>query len=85
MTMTLTIPRRLAKRLERISAQAGKSPHSLISSALKNQLDYEEWFLKAVDEGVAAADRGDVIQTAELLSLIKKQRRARARRSRKAD
>ena len=84
MATTLTISEDLAQRLERVSSRSGKSRRALLNSALKNQLDYEEWFLKAVDEGIASADRGELLSTAEVVAALKKQRRERTRRSGKA-
>ena len=84
MATTLTISEDLARRLERVSSRSGKSRRALLNSALKNQLDYEEWFLKAVDEGIASADRGELLSTAEVVAALKKQRRERTRRSGKA-
>jgi predicted transcriptional regulator len=84
MATTLTISESLARRLERVSSRSGKSLRTLLHSALKNQLDYEEWFLKAVDEGIASADRGELMSTAEVVAALNKQGRERARRSRKA-
>jgi predicted transcriptional regulator len=80
----LTISEDLSRRLARVSTRSGKSPRTLLRAALKHQLDYEEWFLKAVDEGIASADRGEIMTTAEVVGALRKQRRERARRSRKA-
>lgn len=84
MPTTLTIPGNLARRLERVSSRSGKSPRNLIQSALKNQLDYEEWFLNAVDEGIASAERGELMSTTEVVAALRRQRRKRARWSKKA-
>ena len=84
MAATLTISESLARRLERVSSRSGKSRRALLNSALKNQLDYEEWFLKAVDEGIASADRGELLSTAEVVAALKTLRRERTRRSGKA-
>ena len=84
MAAPLTLPAGLARRLERVSSLSGKSRASLVSAAIRQQLDYEEWFLKAVDEGIASADRGELLTTAQVLAALRKQKRERARRSRKA-
>lgn len=84
MAATLTIPASLARRLERVSSSSGKSPSALVNAAIRKQLDYEEWFLKAVDEGIASAERGELLSTADILAALRKQRRERTRQSRKA-
>ena len=61
----------------------GVTPGALVKTALANQLDYEEWFLKAVDEGIADLDAGRTFSTREVLAAIAKQRNERAARKRK--
>ena len=53
------------------------------NAALANQLDYGEWFLKAVDEGIAVLDADRTFSTREVLAAIAKQRNERAARKRK--
>ena len=79
----VSIPRNLAKRLERVTRKAGVTPSVLVRTALANQLDYEEWFLKAVDEGIADLDAGRVFTTRQVLAALDKQRAQRARHKRK--
>ena len=79
----VSIPRNLAKRLERVTRKAGVTPSVLVRTALANQLDYEEWFLKAVDEGVADLDAGRVFTTRQVLAALDKQRAQRGRQKRK--
>jgi predicted transcriptional regulator len=62
------IPKALVKRISRVTAQAGGTPSALVRTALANQLDYEEWFLKAVDEGIADLDAGRTFSTREVLA-----------------
>ena len=77
------IPKALVKRINRVTAQVGVTPGALAKTALANQLDYEEWFLKAVDEGIAVLDADRTFSTREVLAAIAKQRHERAARKRK--
>jgi predicted transcriptional regulator len=36
----------------------------------KRGLNHEEWFLREVDKGIAAADRGNLVDHSALLKLI---------------
>jgi predicted transcriptional regulator len=83
MNDNVKIPRALVKRINRVTAQVGVTPSALVKAALANQLDYEEWFLKAVDEGIADLDAGRTFSTREVLAAIAKQRDERAARKRK--
>ncbi len=77
------IPKALAKRLGRVTSKVGVAPDALVKTALANQLDYEEWFLKAVDEGIADLDAGRTFSTREVLAALAKWRSDRAARRRK--
>ena len=83
MNDNVKIPKALVKRINRVTAQVGVTPDALVKTALANQLDYEEWFLKAVDEGIADLDAGRIFSTREVIAAITKQRNERAARKRK--
>src|ERR1700694_1614957 len=84
MNDNVKIPKALVKRINRVTAQVGVTLGALVKTALANQLDYEEWFLKAVDEGIADLDAGRTFSTREVLAAIAKQRNERAARERLA-
>lgn len=83
MNETVKIPKALVRRLNRVTAKVGVAPDAMVETALANQLDYEEWFLKAVDEGIADLDAGRMFSTREVLAALTKQRDKRAARKRK--
>ncbi len=83
MNDNVKIPKALVKRISRVTAQVGVTPGALVRTALANQLNYEEWFLKAVDEGIADLDAGRTFSTREVLAAIAKQRNERVARKRK--
>lgn len=83
MNDTVKIPKAFVRRLTRVTAKVGVAPDALVRTALANQLDYEEWFLKAVDEGIADLDAGRTFSTREVLAALAKQRNGRAARKRK--
>ena len=58
MTNTVTLPQSIFKRLEKISASSKRSPASIVKQAVQDRLDYEEWFLKQVDAGLAELNTG---------------------------
>jgi predicted transcriptional regulator len=45
MNNTVTLPQSVIKRLEKISATTRLTPQSIISKAIDDWLDYEEWAL----------------------------------------
>ena len=40
----------------------------VINQSIDRYLDYEEWFSEAVGEGIAAADRGDLVSHDEAMA-----------------
>ena len=70
MTNTVTLPQAIFKRLEKISASSKRTPEAIVKQAVKNQLEYEEWFLKQVDQGLAELDAGKGIPDEEFWRMI---------------
>ena len=62
-------PDRLAA-LEEYARRRGKAPAEVLDDALAKFLEYEMWFSQAVDEGIAAADRGEFIEHDDVAKLI---------------
>lgn len=75
----VSIPKNLVRRLERVTLKSGVTPSVLVRTALTNPLDYEEWFLRAVDEGIADLAAGRVFTTRQVLAALDKQRAERGR------
>lgn len=53
------------QRLSRIAAQAGTEPERLVKDAALWVMEQEERFRAAVREGVAQADRGELVDDEE--------------------
>ncbi len=70
MTNTVTLPQSVFKRLEKISASSRLSPASIVKQAVQDRLDYEEWFLKQVDAGLAELNAGKGIPDKEFWKRI---------------
>jgi predicted transcriptional regulator len=54
-------------RLDRLAQALDRSRSWVIDDAINRYIDHEEWFLEAVDQGIAAADRGEVIPHEKLV------------------
>lgn len=80
----IKIPGALAERLDRVAATSGRRAASIVREALEKQLDYEEWFAKAVQEGFESADREDWLSHEESKNRLKARIEAHKRQSRKA-
>ena len=72
MGATLTIPEDLARRLESLAKTTRQSESSLASQAIEDFLTVQEWHIRAIEEGIAAADRGDIAGHEEALAELKR-------------
>ena len=45
-------------KLSRLAAQQGRDREALAQEAIARFVDYDEWFIRDVEKGLASADRG---------------------------
>jgi len=60
----------LQAKLSRMAAEQGRATESLVQEAVERMVDYDEWFLREVEKGLAAADRGEFVDHADVRKLI---------------
>jgi predicted transcriptional regulator len=60
----------LEQKINRIAAEQGRDSASLVREAVERFMDYDEWFLREVEKGIAAADRGEFVEHDEIGRLI---------------
>ena len=75
------IPAELQNRIEKIAAQQGRERDSVAQEALERLLDYDEWFVREVEKGLAQVQSGEVIEHEEIAArmenlIARKQRRS---------
>jgi predicted transcriptional regulator len=61
----------LQKKLSRLAAEQGRDSQSLVVEAVERLVNYDEWFLREVEKGIAAADRGELTEHEEIRKLIR--------------
>lgn len=49
-------------KLSRMAEAQGLAAEALVQEAVERLLNYEEWFSREVDKGIAAAGRGEFIE-----------------------
>jgi predicted transcriptional regulator len=84
MNAPLFIPPSQLKRLRRLARLARRTPDELLPFVLKDGLDYTEWLVEQVNEGLAELDAGREMSWADLEAQIAKRRTARAGKPNKA-
>jgi predicted transcriptional regulator len=60
----------LQAKLTRLAAQQGRASESLVVEAIERLVNYDEWFLREVDKGLAAADRGELVEHSDVRKMI---------------
>ena len=60
----------LQAKLNRLATESGRDTQALVQEALERFVDYDEWFLREVDKGLAAAEQGDLVDHEEVGKLI---------------
>jgi predicted transcriptional regulator len=48
-------------RLARLAAERGSNTEMLAREAIERFVDYDEWFIREVEKGLASADRGELV------------------------
>jgi len=60
----------LQAKLSRMAQRQGRTAETLVQEAVERLVDYDEWFLREVDKGLAAADRGEFVEHEAVRKLI---------------
>jgi predicted transcriptional regulator len=60
----------LQAKLIRLAAHQGRASEVLVVEAVERLVNYDEWFLREVEKGLAAADRGEFVEHSDLRKMI---------------
>lgn len=60
----------LEAKLTRLAAEQGRDAPALVREAVERFVSHDEWFVREVENGLAAAARGDLIDHEEVGKLI---------------
>lgn len=60
----------LQAKIRRLAGQQGRASAALIVEAVERMVNYDEWFLREVDKGLAAADRGQLVDHSDVRKMI---------------
>jgi predicted transcriptional regulator len=60
----------LQAKLSRLAAERGSDAQALVQEAVERFVDYDEWFLREVEKGLAAAERGALVEHEDVGKLI---------------
>ncbi len=57
-------------KLSRLASEQGRDAEAFVREAVERPLNYDEWFVREVENGIAASDRVELIEHDEVLKLI---------------
>jgi predicted transcriptional regulator len=60
----------LQAKVTRLAEQQGRATTALIVEAVERLVNYDEWFLREVDKGLAAADSGRFVDHSDVRKMI---------------
>jgi len=60
----------LEAKLARLATERGRDTQALVQDAIEKFVDYDEWFLREVEKGLSAADRGELIDHEDIGKFI---------------
>ncbi len=59
--MDVSLDPTVQEKLVRLAAERGCDAEALAREAIERFVDYDEWFIREVEEGLAQVDRGEVL------------------------
>jgi predicted transcriptional regulator len=62
----------LDARLTRLAAVEGRDTDALVQEAIERLVDYDQWFIGEVEEGLAQIERGEVLTHDEVGARLEK-------------
>jgi len=57
----------LQAKLVQLASQQGRATEALVVEAVERMVNYDEWFIREIEKGIAAADRGEFIEDGEVI------------------
>jgi len=57
----------MQRRLAKLATAAGSTPEAMLPYVMKDGFEYNEDFVRKVNEGIASADAGDVVPHEEVM------------------
>jgi RHH-type rel operon transcriptional repressor/antitoxin RelB len=63
--------------LQQIANRTGRPKSDLLEEAVDRFLDYDTWFIREVEKGLAEANRGELIDHEEVIARIEKRIQAK--------
>ncbi|HEY8746308.1 MAG TPA: CopG family ribbon-helix-helix protein [Chloroflexota bacterium] len=71
-TISIQVPEDLAERLDHLTRATGQTTAFYLQQAIEEMLALQEWQIQAIAEGIAAVERGDVVDHERALAALRR-------------
>jgi predicted transcriptional regulator len=71
--MELTLPADLQAKLTRLAQARGTAPETLAREAIERLIDYDDWFIREVEKGLAQIESGNTLSHEDVAARLDKQ------------
>jgi predicted transcriptional regulator len=79
--MEVNLTPELQAKLDEVAAQQGRDAQSLVQEAVQRLVDYDQWFVREVEKGLAQIERGEVFEHEEVGARLEKLLNEKQRRT----
>ena len=79
--MEINLSDAVKSKLRRVAAEQGKNEESLVQEAVERLVDYDDWFMRQVEIGLAQIKRNETLNDEEVGARIENLIRKRERRA----
>jgi predicted transcriptional regulator len=79
--MEVKLTPELQAKLYEVAAQQGRDAQSLVQEAVQRLVDYDKWFVREVESGLAQIERGEVLEHEEVGARLEKLLNEKQRRT----
>ena len=60
----------LQAKLAPLASQQSRNTEELVVDAVERMVNYDQWFMREVEKGISAADRGELVDHEDVEKLI---------------
>jgi predicted transcriptional regulator len=60
----------LQAKLAQLASKQGRDTEELIADAVERMVNFDQWFMREVEKGISAADRGELVDHNDVQKLI---------------
>lgn len=70
--MEVTLPPDMQAKLTRMAHERGTDAEALAREAIERLIDYDDWFVREVEKGLAQIERGEILTHEEVGARLEK-------------